>query len=321
MSPKPSAVVLRALKLGDLLTAVPALRAIRRHLPDHHLMLATPAWLEPLAHLTDAVDQVVDTATLAPLDDALDGAELAFNLHGRGPQSSALLAGTNPRQLIGFFHPDVPATAGGPVWKNDEHEVRRWCRLLVESGLPADPTDLQLPAPAVDPVPGAAGAILLHPGASSPARRWPVDRWADLARHLTAAGHEVVLTASGDEVMLAEAVAVLGKLSTSSVLAGRTTLLELTASVARARLVVSGDTGIAHLASAYGIPSVVLFGPTAPSSWGPPARGPHTVLWTGREGDPHSDRVDRGLLSITTEEVLAAACSRLSNGSSPGCEH
>jgi ADP-heptose:LPS heptosyltransferase len=95
------------------------------------------------------------------------------------------------------------------------------------------------------------------------------------------------------------------------VLAGRTTILELAGIVAGARLVVAGDTGVGHLASALGRPSVLLFGPTSPSTWGPPANGPHTVLWKGTTGDPHGGEPDRGLLGITVDEVERAAAALL----------
>jgi ADP-heptose:LPS heptosyltransferase len=49
---------------------------------------------------------------------------------------------------------------------------------------------------------------------------------------------------------------------------------------------------------------VVLFGPTSPSRWGPPPLPIHRVIWTGREGDPHADRPDPGLLEIEPEVVL-----------------
>ena len=64
---------------------------------------------------------------------------------------------------------------------------------------------------------------------------------------------------------------------------------------------------MAHLATAYGIPSVVLFGPTPPSEWGPPPDRPrHRVLWSGTRGDPHAAAPDAGLLAITVQDVLDA---------------
>jgi ADP-heptose:LPS heptosyltransferase len=88
------------------------------------------------------------------------------------------------------------------------------------------------------------------------------------------------------------------------VLAGRTDLVGLAATVAAARAVLCGDTGVAHLATAYGRPSVVVFGPTPPASWGPPPDGPHRVVWAGRTGDPHGRELDPGLADIGVAEVL-----------------
>lgn len=88
-------------------------------------------------------------------------------------------------------------------------------------------------------------------------------------------------------------------------------LAELAAVVAGARLVVCGDTGVAHLATAYRTPSVLLFGPMSPARWGPRS-GPHTVLWKGDgRGDPHGERPDPALLALRTDDVLAAARVRL----------
>ncbi|MEV4259360.1 glycosyltransferase family 9 protein, partial [Spirillospora sp. NPDC049652] len=75
---------------------------------------------------------------------------------------------------------------------------------------------------------------------------------------------------------------------------------------------MTDDTGVAHLATAYRTPSVLLFGPTPPALWGPPPDRPeHTVLWKELRGDPHGTRPDPGLLRITPGEVVAAAEGRL----------
>jgi ADP-heptose:LPS heptosyltransferase len=307
----------RALGLGDLLTAVPALRALRDAFPGHEVVLAAPAALAPLARLSGAVDDVVDTAPLAV--PAVRGADVAVNLHGRGPQSHRAVLATGPRRMIAFAAPGVRPSAAeaqrvplggwfeGPEWRAGEHEVARWCRLLEESGIPADPSRLDLPAPGPSPAPGAT---VVHPGAGSPARRWPAERWAAVARAEREAGRRVVVTGSRSERLLAETVAGAAGLGADDVLAGRTDLMELAAVVAGAGLVLCGDTGVAHLATAFGVPSVVLFGPTPPSEWGPPPdRDRHVVLHRGERGDPHGSAPDPGLLAIAVEDVLAVTRS------------
>jgi ADP-heptose:LPS heptosyltransferase len=120
-----------------------------------------------------------------------------------------------------------------------------------------------------------------------------------------AGGRRVVVTGRPDEVALANAVA--GEvLAPEAVLAGRTDVLDLAALVAAAGRVVCGDTGVAHLATALGRPSVVLFGPVPPGEWGPPPRPRHVALWAGRRGDPHAAAPDPGLLALGVDDVLAA---------------
>lgn len=341
-------LVLRALGLGDALTAMPALRGVRRAWPGRRVLLAAPAevgsWLRDLG----LVDGVVPTRGLEPLvwaqeSRTLTGADpvghVAVNLHGSGPESHRVLLDTAPERVVAFASGD--AGIDGPGWDPDEHEVDRWCRLVTAAGGACSREDLRL-----DP-PGSRGRhVVVHPGAASGARRWPADRFAAVARDLAGAGRDVVVTGGPDERdlcarVVADAVAALGGLAgapdgTGSVTdtAGTLDLPALADVVATARLVVCGDTGVAHLATAYGTPSVVLFGPTPPATWGPavdPER--HAVLWHGDteqgpahapdrapggyRGDPHAADLDPALDRITVEEVAAAARSLLAGPQDP----
>jgi ADP-heptose:LPS heptosyltransferase len=303
----PVAVVLRPLGLGDLLTGVPAIRGIRAAVPGHRLVLATTRALEPLAALIDAVDEVLPAVELEPLDWSGPPPELAVDLHGKGPASHVVVAGLHPRRLLTFDSPGYP----GPTWYPDEHEVRRWCRLVSEGlGVPCDPDALDLRVPDVEPV--VRYVAVVHPGAAFPGRRWPPERFAAVARHLADGGHRVVLTGGPAERDLARHVADLAGLGEEAVLAGTTTSLELAAVIAAARVVVCGDTGVAHLATAYRRPSVVLFGPVSPALWGPPIRpgkegALHVVLWHGDgTGDPWGTELDPALAEVTVDEVVGA---------------
>lgn len=286
---------------------MPALRALRAAFPRHRLVLAAPAALAPLAALTGAVDEVLDTAGLAPLPPPPASPDVAVNLHGRGPQSHRLLLGTAPRRLVAFAHPAIPQAAGLPRWRAAEHEVHRWCRLLTDCGVPADPNRLDLPAPPVPAPRVAANTTVIHPGTRYGARRWPAERFAAVARDLHDRGEPVVVTGGAGEVPLARAVAAGAGLPATAVLAGRTDLLGLAGVVAAARRVVCADTGVAHLATAYRTPSVVLFGPVPPARWGPPPDRPrHRVLWAGQVGDGTVNDPFPGLLAISVQDVLTA---------------
>jgi ADP-heptose:LPS heptosyltransferase len=299
----PTVLSLRSSGLGDLLTAVPALRALRAAFREHHHVLVTADWLAPLAHHSGAVDEVLPIEGLRPLPYGPGEVDVAVNLHGRGPQSHRLLRATRPQRLVAFAN--TAAGVAGPPWQEDEHEVARWCRLLGACAIAADPERLDLPLPTGRRASRAAGATLVHPGAAAPARRWPPARFAAVARSERRAGRPVVITAGPREGPLAGAVAALAGLSSDAILSFAD-VLGLASTVGVAARVVCGDTGVAHLATALGTPSVILFGPVAPDRWGPPPGPRHIALWRGGRGDPHGDLVDPGLLAITVSDVITA---------------
>jgi ADP-heptose:LPS heptosyltransferase len=290
----PTVLALRALKLGDLLVAVPALRALRARWPDHRLLLATSGWLAPVVDLIGGIDALVAVDGLEPLR-GVDSPEVAVNLHGAGPQSNAILDALNPRRRIGHCGHGW----SGPPWTDESHERERWCRMLAAHGISADPVDLSLRRPEVASV--APGAVVIHPGAAYGSRRWPVARFAEVASRI---GHRVVVTGTERERDLAMSLGV----PEHDVLAGRLSLSELSVLVADARLLISADTGVAHLSYAYRTPSVVLFGPAPPEQWGPPADGPHRALTvkSARRGDPFTADPDPALLGVGVADVLAA---------------
>ena len=296
-------LALRALKIGDLLVAVPALRGLRRRFPDHELVLAAPERLAPVAELTGAVDRLLPHRGLHP--PAIERPDVAVDLHGVLPDSIRALQATRPGTLVAFRsaaagHPDGPEPVEG------EHEVRRWCRLVATTGADPDPADLLLATPGV--APARAHATVLHPGAAYGSKCWPADRFAEVARALADAGHDVVVTGSPEESALTADVVRRAGLPAAADLGGATGMAELLALVAAARLVVTGDTGTAHIASAYARPSVVLFGPASPRLWGPPDRPWHRAIWHGTgEREVMVDEPDPALLAITVPEVLEAA--------------
>jgi ADP-heptose:LPS heptosyltransferase len=298
---RPELVVLRAIKLGDLLVAVPALHALRRTFPGHRITLATTAWLAPVVELVTDVDvHLAQHGLDHPIQVPAGAVDIAVNLHGAGPESGQLIDALQARRVIGHGAPD------GPEWQHDVHERVRWAGLMTAHGMPADPDDVSIAVPAVPAV--VEGAAVVHVGAFHGARHWPVDRFAEVVRGLVARGHHVVLTGGADDVERALAVAESAGLDDAAVLAGRLDLQPFAAVVAAASLLVTVDTGAAHLASAYGIPSVVLFGPAPPEAWGPPASGPHVVLTDAsvRRGDVFAEDPDPAILAVSADDVLTA---------------
>ncbi|MFE9249803.1 glycosyltransferase family 9 protein [Streptomyces sp. NPDC007088] len=309
----PAVLVLRALGLGDLLAGVPALRGLRRALPGHRIVLAAPSALREAALATGTVDALFPAEAPGRAVPSLGHwpeapPELAVDLHGTGIASHRALAALRPGRLLSYAQPPPPGERLRP--REGEHERVRWCRLVGAYGMPGDADDVRLPAPE-EPSP-APGAVVVHPGADAAARRWPVERWAEVIRALRARGHRVVVTGGPGEEELVAALGRAAGLPEAALFSGGLPFARLSALVAGAALLLSSDTGPAHLAAAHATPSVTLFGPVAPSRWGPPEHRAHTALWhPGPPGDPHGSKPDPRLLRVTVHEVLEAARLRL----------
>ena len=278
-------IVLRALPgLGDFLCVVPALRTIRAAHPGTEVHLVG---LESTRALVDRFPQYVDAFHAFPGHEALPElppptaiawqgfidemrelrAGLALQLHGSGETTNHIAASVGATRMAGFVRPgDAPPPGSIPVhWDDAEPEPSRWLRLLEMVGIPAAGHHLELPLPADAATRArhlrrlAAGAewAVIHPGAARPHGRWSVEGFRDVARRLAASGLRVVVTGTSDETALAAEVAAAAADSVD--LAGRTDLDALGGLIAGARLLVANDTGAAHLASALGTPSVVVF--------------------------------------------------------------
>ncbi|GAA3503877.1 glycosyltransferase family 9 protein [Streptomyces prasinosporus] len=156
------------------------------------------------------------------------------------------------------------------------HEAEAALDLAEVAGFPrADDGRLRvLPPPPVDGLTGPAGYVVVHPGASVPARAWSPERCAQAVRELTAAGRRVAVTGGAGERDLTAYVA--GDLALD--LGGRTDAAELAGVLARAACVVTGNTGPAHLAAAVGTPVVSLFAPVVPAERWRPYGVPYVLL-------------------------------------------
>ena len=154
------------------------------------------------------------------------------------------------------------------------------------------------------------GYWVFAPGAEyGPAKCWPAERYAELAHALFAAhGQPVLLLGSGKEAALCDAIAAAAP-GACSVLAGKTALLDAMALIAAARGVVSNDSGLMHVAAAFGVPQAAVFGSTSPEHT-PPLNPRARVVWLKEELQldcaPCFDRVCRFGHTRCLTEVSAA---------------
>jgi ADP-heptose:LPS heptosyltransferase len=296
--------VFRALRLGDMLCAVPALRALRaaapmsritliglpwaasfvkrfgKYLDDLLVFPGFPAFPEQPAHL-NAVPHFLSEMQRQRFD-------LAIQMHGNGCLSNPLTVLFAAGRNAGYYLPGqyCPDPRSFIPWDDSEHDVLRNLRLVEHLGAAGQGEHLEFPLGDADcralqrsevnlPMPGTY--VCIHPGARPPSRRWPPQRFAEVADRLAADGMKIVLTGSMDEVDVVRAVRSAMRMPALD-LCGTTDLGTMAALLSQARLVVTNDTEISHLAAAVSTPSVVVSCGSEPARWEPFDRERHEVI-------------------------------------------
>ena len=335
--PEPRRIlVFRALFLGDLLCALPALGALRARFPGAEITMVGLPWARELVDRLPAVDRLVafpgypglPEVPVEPgrVDAFLAGLraeryDLAIQMHGSGGVTNGLVAGVKAARTLGYASPGDDRLTDTLAWDEGEHEVRRWLRLVVELGADDAETGIDVPTTTAERAeadrllagvsPAAGPLVGLHVGAKDAARRWPAARFAALGDALAEA-HDarLVLTGGPAERGLADEVRAAMRAEPID-LVGATDLGTLFAVVGRLDLLVTNDTGASHVAAATRTPSVVLFGPTLPSRWAPLDRALHPVVEAPAGVGPGVGR-DEALAHLPLAPVLAAAHRMLS---------
>ncbi|MGY1635553.1 glycosyltransferase family 9 protein [Geodermatophilus sp. SYSU D00742] len=323
-------LVARLDSAGDVLVQGPMVRAVAAG-ADRVVFLAGPAGAEA-AGLLPGVDEVwtwscpwilgdpppVDPGDLAALTSRIralapDEAVVSTSFH-QSPLPLALVLRTAGVPRISATSVDYPGSLLDVRHRVDDDvpEPERALSLARAAGFELPPGDdgrLEVRRPLPPAAHGAGGRyVVLHPGASVPARAWPAHRCAEAVEALSAAGYRVLVTGGPGERELTAFVA--GARGVD--LGGGTSLAEMAALLDGAAAVVVGNTGPAHLAAAVGTPVVSLFSPVVPSvRWAP--YGVPTVLL----GDQHAPCRDTRarecpvpghpcLTSVTAADVVAA---------------
>jgi ADP-heptose:LPS heptosyltransferase len=282
---------------GDVLLAGPAIRALA-HGADRVTLLCGPRgrraaellpgvdaivvwrapWIDPEPEPVDrgAVDALVDELAALRLD-----AAVIFGSFHQSPLPTALMLRMAGVPHVAATSVDYPGALLDVRHRipDDVHEVERSLDLAASAGFPLPPGDdgalaIKREEPTLEP----GDYVVVHPGASVPARAWAPERNAELVRALVASGRRVVVTGGPGEEPLTAAVSGLATDDVSD-LGGRTSFAELAEVLAAARCVVVGNTGPAHLAAAVGTPVVSLYAPTVPAVRWRPWRVSHELLY------------------------------------------
>ena len=297
--------VIRALFLGDMLCAVPAMRALRAKLPQAEIVLIGLPWAAefaqryskyfddflPFAGFPGLPEQPLEPDRIHAFFAATTRRrfDLAIQMHGSGAHINTATVLCGAQFNAGYFLPDeyCPDPLRFLSYPEKELEVWRHLRLMKFLGAASQGDHLEFPLHEVDRrqlFAATAPCVLrpneyvcIHPGAKFISRRWPAARYAAVAQALWRDGLQIVITGTASELPLAAELSTLLDFPHTN-LAGRTTLGALAALLSEARLVLTNDTGVSHLAAAVQAPSVVVVLGSDPQRWAPADARRHRLV-------------------------------------------
>ncbi len=345
-APVTNILVFKLDHLGDIVTATPAFDYLRRTHPGAHITVVVGSWVAPILKGHPAIDELIEydspvfdrgdrSKGKPPLQSVLPKRRYDLVIGLRDDRASlrlSLTVGATRRRdrgtirllakLPGFGRGKSAASPAGGM-----HEVETNLR-IAGAGADADPAgENAVPSLTVREEDREwvkrelAGArtngrryVVLHPGAFSPLRLWPAERFAAVARQIRADGRfDVIVTGSAAEAPLAKSIAEMAGAGVHS-LAGETSLTRVIAVIAGAQAMVSLDTGVMHIATAVGTPVVALVGPENPARFGPYGPG-HVVIYHALSCSPcdqvHCVRASNECMELITVAQVNQALTRV----------
>jgi heptosyltransferase-1 len=349
-------LIVRLGALGDVVHAIPAAAALRKAYPGARIDWLVDAKHRAIVDLVTAVDRtiVLESPTLQGWTALVPvlrrtSYDLAIDLQGL-LKSAVLARASGAARVVGFsiwhlrektarpFYSDTVDVGRSDAGRtadvgrtsqvrHTEHVITKNLRLLSAVGVDdltiafplATPTSIALDH-LRDVVPGDRRFALINAGAAWPNKRWPPERFGEVAAFLrdACAVTPVVLWGPGEEALAASVAAASDG---SAIVAPPTDIHDLVALSQHAALVVSGDTGPLHIATATGTPAVGLFGPTDPARNGPFIADDEVVSRFDRCACHYERRCHESgwcLADVTVPEVCAAIGRRLAAGAARG---
>ena len=295
-----------ALQLGDLLCIIPAVRALKNHLPNVNVTLITlpgskfiverfPQYFNnfiPFPGYPGLPEQVFDESKFSDFLSLMNNKnfDLVIQMQGNGSIVNSMIDQFGAKQTAGFrLNND---SSRDPkyylIYPDHGHEIERHLALMHHLGIPSSDRDLEFPVDTTDEDefrstglnlrPGTY--ICVHPGSRGSWRRWPPSYFAALADECAAKGFEIVITGTKEETELGEQVAACMD-STPVLTMGRTTLGAVAVLIRDSFGLISNCTGVSHIAAALKKRSIIISLDGEPERWGPLDKQIHrTIDWT-----------------------------------------
>ena len=284
-------LLVRLRSIGDTVLTTPSLFALKRFLPQASIDILLEDWVAPVLDGFPHVDKVItlerkSTSARARVARQLraNNYDVVYNLHG-GSTATLLTRATGAKHRVGYktyqyarLHNHL-SPSSSLLWGRDKtHSVEQQLALLGWTGVPVSdrpPTRLKV-------TPEASAAIasrlrvaglaevpfaVIHPAAAFATKQWAADKFGLLAADLRSKGLAVVAITTANEKPVIDEVN--NNTATPAEAFTDLSLPEITALLARARVFVGNDSGIAHIAAAVRAPTVVIFGSSNTAHWRP----------------------------------------------------
>ncbi|MGD9588497.1 MAG: glycosyltransferase family 9 protein [Pyrinomonadaceae bacterium] len=337
-------LVVRLRSIGDTVLSTPSLIALRRFLPEAHIDVLLEDWVAPVLDGFDAIDRIIIAGktsaerigTIREL--RRQRYDIAFNFHG-GTTSGFLVFASGARHRIGYqehrysFLLSDRLSSSSEFWGREKtHSAEQQLALLGFVGVPVEDrprsrlavtekasSSLQVKLNSIDFKMDGPFAVI-HPLAAFASKQWAPGKFAEVINYLHGLGIKAIAVGSKSEADELEALRTLCR--KPFWVSGDIDLPETTALLSNANLFVGNDSGIAHMAAAVGIPTVVIFGSMNRDHWYPWTDAPAEMVFEalpcqpcpGYEckvfGDP------KCILAVPVENVTAAI-DRVLNSPSP----
>ena len=323
--------IFRALYLGDMLCIIPTVRALRRAFPHAKIFLIGLPWqrefVKRFQHYFDELIEFPGWPGLPEQECDVENIlrflqrirtyqfDLILQMQGNGEITNSMCMLWGGKRVCGLRKTGGygPQPDTFPISEDGEHEVLRFLKLASSLHLPLSGSDLEFPLfsneeqRAVE-ILRQAGIkegeyVCIHPGARDERRRWPAENFAFLADTIAGLGYQIVLTGSEEERTLLQRLREKIKAPALDIVGsfGHLSAGELAALLSRAKLLVSNDTGVSHIAAALKLPSVIIFSPYSDiQRWRPLAGGRHIAI-------PWERASDVGYVAECVSEMLKAA--------------
>ena len=298
--------IFRALQLGDMLCAIPAVRALRAGFPDAEITLLGLPWAKSLTERFNEYfnrfvwfpgfpglpEQSFSPAAFSSFLNKMISEEfdLVLQMQGNGTIVNPMVELLGARFTAGYCKKDTYAPQNGLFmeYPDQGHEAARHVKLMEFLGLKSLGTELEFPLRDKDyqefqdtGLPLEEGAyVCIHPGSRGIARRWPPEFFAKLADEAAAVGFTPVLTGTAEELDMVRQTAS-HMVSQPVIAAGKTSMGAVAVLIKEAAGLISNCTGVSHIASAFKTPSVVISLDGEPERWAPQDHTVHEVIdWT-----------------------------------------